>query len=102
MLIFVIAATNLQYTFWYGDNSVSTLKQMHQLIAAEKVANEKLTEANNLLKAEVIDLRGGGSETMEERARRELGLIKSSETFYRIVNTDASSPLTGSGQNQIR
>ncbi len=99
MLIFLFAAANLQYSFWYGDNSVSSLKQKHQLIATEKDANEKLIEVNNVLKAEVIDLRDG-SETMEERARRELGLVKSDENFYRIIEADSDPSLQSSQRSE--
>ena len=84
--IFLMLAINLQYTFWFGKNSVSTLKETKNLIEAEDTRNAELQIRNNMLKAEVMDLKND-AESMEERARMELGYIKDGETFYRVVKT---------------
>ena len=89
-MIFLIAVVSLQYAFWYGDNSVETLKETRALTANVNTHNQELIRINNVLKAEVMDLRTG-SEVMEERARSELGLIKEGETFYRIIETDPAN-----------
>ena len=46
-------------------------------------AQEK-KERNDALYAEVLDLRRG-LETIEERARYELGMIKDNETFFQVL-----------------
>lgn len=46
--------------------------------------NDKLHKRNQVLSADVSDLKVG-LEGVEERARNELGLIKKGETFFRIV-----------------
>ncbi|MFB0912178.1 MAG: septum formation initiator family protein, partial [Glaciecola sp.] len=43
-----------------------------------------LKQRNALLQADISDLQLG-LESIEERARNELGLIKDGETFYRIL-----------------
>lgn len=94
ILIFAVVAmvaVGLQYTFWFGKNSISTLKETRFLIEAEQQRNIELARRNDVLEAEVIDLKTG-EETMEERARMELGLIKEGETFYRIIETGAPTP----------
>ena len=48
-----------------------------------KEAQEK-KERNDALYAEVKDLRKG-LETIEERARYELGMIKENETFFQVL-----------------
>ena len=48
-----------------------------------KEAQEK-KERNDTLYAEVKDLRKG-LETIEERARYELGMIKENETFFQVL-----------------
>ena len=86
-LVLVMMAISLQYAFWFGKNSVGTLKETRSLIEVEKQHNIELAKRNDVLKAEVLDLQTG-NETMEERARMELGLIKEGETFYRIIETN--------------
>ncbi len=83
-------AAVLQYTFWFGKNSVETLRETQNLIAAEDAHLEELRKRNQLLTAEIVDLKTVG-ESMEERARMELGYIKEGEVFYRVVETDDAS-----------
>lgn len=84
--LFIVVAS-LQYTFWFGKNSYQTLKETQALIEAEDATIEALRQRNNLLKAEVIDLKTVG-ESMEERARMELGYVKEGEVFYRVVESE--------------
>jgi cell division protein FtsB len=51
------------------------------LITAQTADNARLTQRNQRLEAEVIELRRGDS-AVEERARADLGLIGPDETFY--------------------
>ena len=81
----------LQYRLWFspgGLNDVNELEQAKQELADE---NERLSERNDSLTAEVIDLQWG-LEAVEERARSETGMIKSDEVFYQIIdNPDQSN-----------
>jgi cell division protein FtsB len=45
---------------------------------------EQFRERNRALDAEVRDLKDG-TKAIEERARSDLGMIRSDEVFYRIV-----------------
>ncbi len=83
--IFAIIAFSLQFTFWAGDNSIATLKATQQTITEEIDRNNQLVRKNNVLKAEVLNLRQG-DEAMEERARSEHGLVREGEIFYKIVD----------------
>ena len=85
--VFLLIAAGLQFSLWFGENSIATLKQIHLATAAEFTHNEELRKRNNILKAEVIDLKSG-EETMEERARMELGYVRDGEFFYRIIESD--------------
>ena len=55
--------------------------------AEQAKQNAGLLQRNNLLKADIKDLKIG-LEAVEERARNELGLIKQGETFYRILPSE--------------
>ena len=88
-LLFLILLILLQYRLWIGNGS---LTEVHHL-RAEKVElareNDGLMERNQSLAAEVLDLKQG-QEAIEERARSEMGMIKLDETFYQIIDRDAS------------
>ncbi|PXB85764.1 cell division protein FtsB, partial [Pseudomonas aeruginosa] len=44
----------------------------------------RLLERNRILEAEVAELKKG-TETVEERARHELGMVKDGETLYQLA-----------------
>lgn len=74
----------LQQRLWVGDGSFKSAKQLEVKIAEQRAENEKLLERNTILDAEVQELKSG-METVEERARQELGMIKEGETLYMII-----------------
>ncbi len=74
----------LQYPLWFGSGGALTYWRLHQGIDAQVAENKKLHERNESLKAEVIDLKSG-KDAIEERARSELGMVKTNETFYQVV-----------------
>lgn len=82
LLLALLAA--LQTRLWFGKNSVSDYHTMQEQIQLLEQQNANLRQRNQLLKADIDDLQLG-IESMEERARNELGLIKEGETFYRIL-----------------
>lgn len=74
----------LQYKLWLGDDSRRELKEVEQDVAIQLSTNAALSERNEALEVEVLDLKNG-LEAVEERARSELGMIEEGETFYLIV-----------------
>jgi len=74
----------LQYKLWLGDDSRRELKEVEKEVASQLSANEELSQRNEALEVEVLDLKNG-LEAVEERARSELGMIENGETFYLIV-----------------
>ena len=74
----------LQYRLWFGKNSIPDYMNMEKEVEQLAKHNANLAQRNNLLKADINDLKIG-LEAIEERARNELGLIKDGETFYRIL-----------------
>ena len=81
LLIFLVL---LQYRLWFGKNSVPDYLSLEDEVARQKIDNDKLSQRNKLLYADTDDLKSG-SDAVEERARNELGMIKSGETFFRII-----------------
>ncbi len=76
----------LQYPLWLGSSSALAYWRLHQGIDTQVAENNKLQQRNESLKAEVIDLKSG-REAIEERARTELGMVKTNETFYQVVTS---------------
>ena len=79
----------LQARLWFGEGSVPDVWRLEEAIAAQQAENRRLEERNAALAADVRDLRDGLA-AVEERARRELGMIRRGESFYRIVQADHS------------
>jgi cell division protein FtsB len=69
--------------------SGSGLWAIHRLsgeIAGEMQKNQDLQTRNRILLAKVVELKTG-DQSIESRARSELGLVKQNEIFYQIVNS---------------
>ena len=73
----------IQYPLWLGKGSWMRAWQVEQDLNRQVQANQRLETRNAGLAAEVNDLKTG-SEAIEERARYELGLVKSDEIFFQI------------------
>lgn len=85
-ILFVLLLV-LQYRLWFGKNSIPDYWQLEKDVQVQQVQNKNLRQRNSLLIADIQDLKIG-LESIEERARNELGLIKPGETFYRILPSD--------------
>lgn len=86
-LALLAALALLQYKFWFGQSNWRQVQQLRAQVQAQQAENQALLRRNQALAAEVNDLKSG-VEAVEERARNEMGMIKSGETFYRVVDPD--------------
>lgn len=83
-VVLILVLSGLQYRLWVGDGSLAHVAELEKQIAEQKGENERLLERNRILEAEVSELKKG-TETVEERARHELGMVKEGETLYQIT-----------------
>ncbi|MBT8144711.1 MAG: cell division protein FtsB [Gammaproteobacteria bacterium] len=74
----------LLYQYWLADDGVREVWRLQQAVTAQRDINDQLHERNRELEAEVVDLKQG-RDAIEERARAELGMKRSNETFYQVV-----------------
>ncbi|MCP4408765.1 MAG: cell division protein FtsB [Gammaproteobacteria bacterium] len=92
--LLVLLLVLLQYKLWLGDGSIPEVWRLNEALGRQGQENERLRERNFVLEVEVKDLKQG-LEAVEERARRELGMIKEGETFYQVVEPLAQrSPIS--------
>lgn len=84
MIVLAILLVLLQYRLWLSHDGLPSLLRLHHQVEKQKLDNDKLIERNQVLAAEVKDLKSG-LEALEERARSELGMIKPGETFFHVI-----------------
>lgn len=82
----------LQLRLWSGDGSLADIDRLQREIILQQADNAELLERNELLRQEVSDLKTG-VDSIEERARSELGLIRKGETFVLIVDKPGGAGL---------
>ena len=83
--IFVVLVALMQYPLWFGKGSWFRVWSLSHQIEIQKTTNTDNQVRNNVLNAEVTDLKQGFS-AIEERARNELGMIKQDEIFFQVTN----------------
>ncbi len=85
-LVLIVLIALLQLKYWVGTGGVRDVEALRVRVAEQEAENARLAERNEVLAAEVEDLRAGKA-ALEERARAELGLIKPGETYYRVIES---------------
>jgi cell division protein FtsB len=75
----------IQYPLWMGKGGWLRVWQLENEVTNQRAKNAELAARNAALAAEVRDLKQG-SEAIEERARRELGMIRGDEVFFQYVD----------------
>jgi cell division protein FtsB len=89
--IFIALLLGLQYRLWVGESSFAHVDGLNKQVAKLERSNETKQRRNDVLKAEIHDLKNG-LDAVEEKARTEWGLVKPDETFFLLVDKDKSQP----------
>jgi cell division protein FtsB len=79
----VVLLVLVQAELWFGGGGVPRAMGLEAQLAAQREANERSRAANDRLAAEVTDLKEG-REMVEEKARRELGMVKPDEILIQV------------------
>jgi len=69
---------------WFGRGSLSSVADLRAQLSEQIQRNNQSQLANTQLAAEVRDLREG-LEMVEEKARMELGMVKTNEIYVQIA-----------------
>lgn len=98
LLVLLLLLGWLQYRLWFGKGGQQEVDALQDQVTQQAYDNTGLKQRNDVLAAEVRDLKSGEA-AIEERARSELGMIKPGETFYRVVDearvSDGQAPGEG-------
>ena len=84
IIILIVFFLMIQFDIWLKDDGFYRLKELEQMIDSEVEENERLKLRNKQLEREIEELKSG-TESIEEKARTDLGMIKEGEEFYLIV-----------------
>ena len=84
MVVLAVVLVLLQARLWLSNGGLREVWRLETEVARRVEDNDRLAARNSALEAEVRDLKQGLA-AAEERARTELGMIHSSETFYQIA-----------------
>ena len=74
----------IQAQLWLGKGGVPTVAELERELKQQKMANDEAHRKIDQLNAEVNDLKEGLN-MVEERARHELGMVKSNEIYVQIA-----------------
>ena len=88
-LVLVALILALQWPLWFGKGSWLRVWQLDKQVTEQQAVNLKLAARNAALDAEVRDLKQGTA-AIEERARNELGMIRSGEVFFQLLEHAAA------------
>lgn len=80
----VLILLGLQYKLLFSNDGIRNVKKMQTTLEQKKQENERLSERNASLAAEVEDLKNG-LQAVEEHARTDLGMVRKDEEFYQVV-----------------
>ena len=88
MILLTVILVLLQYRLWFTHDGLPAVLYLHRQVEIQRQDNNVLEERNKMLAADVHDLKSG-LDALEERARNDMGMIKSGETFLHIIEESA-------------
>lgn len=83
--ILLLLLAIVQAQLWFGRGSLPAVARLTEQLDAQNQQNKQAQLANDRLAAEVRDLKEG-LDMVEEKARRELGMVKPNEIYVHITS----------------
>ncbi len=76
---------SLQAKLWFGDGSLAHKSELKKLLTKQNEENERLKEKNEGLIKKISSLKDS-SNSIEEIAREDLGMVRQNEVFYLVTD----------------
>ena len=90
MVVLVTILVLLQIRQWFGEGSISNKVALDKQWQTQKQINEEYKLRNKLIAQEVESLKTN-LDSVEEKARKDLGMIKQGEVFYLVIDKKKQS-----------
>jgi cell division protein FtsB len=74
----------IQIPLWFGKGGWIRVGELERQLDAQRGINDSLKARNAAVAAEVASLKEG-REAIEERARRDLNMVREGEVFFQLV-----------------
>ena len=87
LILLIILFAGLQVRLWVGEGSLAHKAELDRQLDLQKQKNQQLEKRNELIAEEVESLKGN-LDSIEEKARKDLGMIKQGEIFYLVIDKD--------------
>jgi cell division protein FtsB len=97
MIFLVAVLVLLQIRLWFGEGSISNKIALDKQWESQRQINEEHKLRNRLIAQEVESFKTN-LDSLEEKARKDLGMIKDGEVFYLVIDkkkqpaTDRAEP----------
>ncbi|MDG1694638.1 MAG: septum formation initiator family protein [Porticoccaceae bacterium] len=90
MFFLVAILVLLQIRLWFGEGSISNKITLDKQWDSQQQINEQHRLRNRLIAQEVESLKTN-LDSLEEKARKDLGMIKDGEVFYLVIDKKKQS-----------
>ncbi len=87
LIILLVLFAGLQFRLWVGEGSLAHKAELDKKVEQQRLVNEQLQQRNKQIALEVESLKTN-LDSIEEKARKDLGMIKDGEIFYLVIDKD--------------
>ena len=87
ILVLLLVLAGLQYRLWFAQGGWYEAVNVQNQIEEQQETNERLKSRNEVVEAEVRDLKSG-LDAVEAKARTDHGMARPGETYYLVVDPD--------------
>ena len=87
LILLVVLLVGLQIRLWVGEGSLAHRAELDRQLELQTEKNRQLKQRNYLIAQEVESLKNN-LDSIEEKARKDLGMIKQGEIFYLVIDRD--------------
>jgi|TARA_B100001093_G_C26791367_1_gene999104 cell division protein FtsB len=87
----------LQTQLWFGEGSLAHKAELEALLEEKETKNQHLRQRNEDIAKQIIGLKNG-LDSVEEKAREDLGMIKRGEVFYLVTDKQTEGAVNESSR----